>query len=174
MTLEIFDFWLELTLLAALACLLVYGIFDTRFELARRKGADAIALLRRNTRRLWVLIVGTAVIALGIVISPLPGPGFSVLGPLGLAILATEFVWARKLAVQIKERSGPLREATRRVAESTPRIVVLPVCAAYWAAATALAIWSPIPSVVLWPAASILFTPVFLWAYLTIRGPRPD
>ena len=73
MTLEIFDFWLELTLLAALACLLVYGIFDTRFELARRKGADAIALLRRNTRRLWVLIVGTAVIALGIVISPLPG-----------------------------------------------------------------------------------------------------
>ena len=78
MTLEIFDFWLELTLLAVLACLLIYGIFDTRFEAARRKGADAVALLRRNSRRLWVLIAGTAVILVGIVISPLPGPGLSL------------------------------------------------------------------------------------------------
>lgn len=172
MTLEIFDFWLELTLLAVLACLLIYGIFDTRFELARRKGADAVALLRRNARRLRVLIAGTAVIILGILISPLPGPGLSVLGPLGLAILASEFLWARRLALQIQQRSGPLRETTQRVADATPRWVVIPVCVAYWSATIPIAIWVPVPSVVLWPAASILFTPVFLWAYLVLRAAR--
>ena len=172
MTLEIFDFWLELTLLALLACLLVYGIFDTRFEVARRKGADAVALLRRNARRLWVLIAGTAVILVGIVISPLPGPGLSVLGPLGLAILASEFVWARRLALQIKERSGPLRDATQRVADGTPRWAVLPACVAYWGSTVPIELWTPVPSMVLWPAASILFTPVFLWAYLVLRAAR--
>lgn len=172
MTLEIFDFWLELTLLAVLACLLIYGIFDTRFELARRTGADAVALLRRNARRLWVLIAGTTVIVLGILISPLPGPGLSVLGPLGLAILASEFVWARRLAGHIKERASPLREVTQRVADHTPRWAAIPVCVAYWCATIPLELWTAIPSVVLWPAASILFTPVFLWAYLVIRAAR--
>ena len=107
-----FNFWIELSLLAVLACLLIYGIFDTLFQVARRTGAAAVAVLRRNSRRLWVLIAGTTVILVGIVISPLPGPGLSVLGPIGLAILASEFVWARRLVVQIKELSGPLREVT--------------------------------------------------------------
>lgn len=172
MTLKIFDFWLELTLLAGLACLLIYGIFSTRFELARRKGADAVALLRRNARRLWVLIAGTTVILLGILISPLPGPGLSLLGPLGLAILASEFVWARRLALQIKQRSGPLREAVQRVANATPRWVAIPACVTYWCATIPIELWTPLPSVVLWPAASILFTPVFLWAYLVIKTAR--
>jgi len=171
-TLETFDFWLELTLPAVLACLLVYGIFDTRFEVARRKGADAVALLRRNARRLWVLIAGTAVIVVGIVISPLPGPGLSVLGPLGLAILASEFVLARRLALQIKERSGPLRDATQRVADATPRWMAIPVCVTYWCATIPIALWTPVPSIVLWPAASIVFTPVFLWSYLVLRAAR--
>jgi len=167
-----FNFWIELSLLAALACLLIYGIFDTRFQMARRKGAAAIALLQRNSRRLWVLIAGTSVILLGIVISPLPGPGLSVLGPIGLAILASEFVWARRLALEIKERSGPVRQVTQRVADATPRWVVIPVCVAYWCAAVAIAIWMPVPALILWPASSILFVPVFLWATLTLRAAR--
>lgn len=172
MTLEIFDFWLELTLLAVLACLLIYEVFNTRFELARRKGADAIALLRRHARRLWVLIAGTTVILLGILISPLPGPGLSFLGPLGLAILASEFVWARRLTHHIKERAAPIRQVTQRVADATPRRAVLPVCAAHWGAAVSIELWTALPSMVLWPAASILFAPVFLWAYLVLRSAR--
>lgn len=172
MTLEIFDFWLELTLLAVLACLLIHEIFDTRSELTRRKGADAVALLRRNARRLWVLIAGTTVILMGILISPLPGPGLSLLGPLGLAILASEFVWARRLTHQIKERSAPIRQATQRLADATPRRAVIPVCAAYWCATVPIELWTTLPSVVLWPAASILFAPVGLWAYLTLRSSR--
>jgi len=167
-----FTFWFNLTLLAIIACLLIYGIFDTRFGLARRKGAAAVALLRRNSRRLWVLIAGTSVILIGVVISPLPGPGLSVLGPIGLAILASEFVWARRLTSQIKERIGPLREATQRVANATPRQIVIPVCVAYWCGAVAIAVWTPVPALILWPASSILFVPVFLWATLTLRGAR--
>jgi len=172
MTPLMFNFWLELALLVALACLLIYGIFDTRFQLARRKGAAAVLLLRRNSRRLWALIAGTSVILVGIAISPLPGPGLSVLGPLGLAILASEFVWARKLASQIKERSGPMQKVTQRVADATPRRIVIPVCVMYWFAAVSIAIWTPTPSMVLWPAASILFAPMFLWAHLVLRATR--
>ncbi len=167
-----FNFWLELILLAVLASVLIYGIFDTRFQLARRTGGAAVALLRRNSRRLRVLIAGTSVILVGIAISPLPGPGLSVLGPLGLGILASEFVWARRLTLEIRERSGPVREVTQRVADATPRRIVIPVCVTYWCVAVSIAIWTPAPAVVLWPAASILFTPVFLWAHLVFRATR--
>jgi uncharacterized protein (TIGR02611 family) len=46
--------------------------------------------------RISVAIAGLAVVALGILLIPLPGPGwFIVIG--GLAIWAIEFAWARKL-----------------------------------------------------------------------------
>jgi len=169
-----FTFWLKLTLLAMVACLLIYWIFDTRFQLARRTGASAVALLRRNARRLWVLIPGTSVILDGIAISPLPGARLSVRGPIWLAFLVSEFAWARRLTREIKERSGPLRKLTQRVADTTPRWIVIPVCVVYWCAAVFLAIWTPIPALVLWPAASILFTPVFLWAHLVFRAKRVE
>lgn len=171
-TLPIFNFWFELTLLSILACLLIYGIFDTRFQVARAKGAVAVEVLRRNSRRLWILIAGTTVIIVGIVISPLPGPGFSVLGPIGLAILASEFVWAKKLTNQIKERSGPLRDATQQLALKTPKWVPIPVSLAYWSVPVLLAIFSPVPQFVIWPAASILFAPVFLWCVLVYKASK--
>ncbi|MFN9975503.1 MAG: PGPGW domain-containing protein [Phycisphaerae bacterium] len=171
-TLPIFNFWFELTLLSILACLLIYGIFDTRFQVARAKGAAAVEVLRRNSRRLWILIAGTTVIIVGIVISPLPGPGFSVLGPIGLAILASEFVWAQKLTNQIKERSGPRRDATQQLALKTPKWVPIPVSLAYWSVPVLLAIFSPVPQFVIWPAASILFAPVFLWCVLVSRASK--
>lgn len=125
-----------------------------------------------SVRRLRALVIGSAIILVGIVISPLPGPGLSVLGALGLAILASEFVWARRLKIELRQRSGPARARLQRVARATPRWVVLPVCAGYWGAMAALAAWGSVPPMVLWPAASILFAPVFLWAYLVWRTPR--
>ena len=38
----------------------------------------------------------------------LPGPAIAVI-PLGLAVLATEFIWARKLLATVKERIGRMR-----------------------------------------------------------------
>jgi uncharacterized protein (TIGR02611 family) len=41
-------------------------------------------------------IVGTAVVSLGLILVPLPGPGWLIV-ILGLSILAIEFDWARRL-----------------------------------------------------------------------------
>ena len=47
-------------------------------------------------RRIVVAVVGFTVLLFGIALIVLPGPAFIVI-PLGLAILATEFMWARSL-----------------------------------------------------------------------------
>ena len=46
-------------------------------------------------RRMIVGVIGGTVLLIGIGLMVLPGPAFLVI-PLGLAILATEFVWARR------------------------------------------------------------------------------
>ena len=70
-------------------------------------------------RKLVVAVVGTAVLLAGVALLVLPGPAFLVI-PAGLAILATEFDWARRLlryakdrAVGILRRRGASREAPR-------------------------------------------------------------
>jgi uncharacterized protein (TIGR02611 family) len=45
-------------------------------------------------RRIIVAVVGATVLLIGIALLVLPGPAFIVI-PIGLAILATEFAWAR-------------------------------------------------------------------------------
>jgi tellurite resistance protein TerC len=56
----------------------------------------------RYARRIVVLIVGMTVCLIGIALIVLPGPAFVVI-PIGLAILATEFAWARRWLRAIKE-----------------------------------------------------------------------
>ena len=46
-------------------------------------------------KRIIVAVVGGTVLLLGLALVVLPGPAFLVI-PLGLGILATEFVWARR------------------------------------------------------------------------------
>jgi len=53
--------------------------------------------------RLVVGIVGLAVLGVGILAIPYPGPGWAIVF-IGLAILATEFTWARKLLKFTRER----------------------------------------------------------------------
>jgi uncharacterized protein (TIGR02611 family) len=61
----------------------------------------------RKAKRFIVGVVGFTVLLIGIVLLVLPGPAFIVI-PLGLVILASEFVWARKLLKKVKRklRSG--------------------------------------------------------------------
>jgi tellurite resistance protein TerC len=47
-------------------------------------------------RKILIAIIGTTVLVIGIVLIVLPGPAFIVI-PIGLAILASEFIWARRL-----------------------------------------------------------------------------
>ena len=55
--------------------------------------------------RLIVIVVGFTVLLIGLVLLVLPGPAMVVI-PIGLAILATEFVWARKLLSRVKREVG--------------------------------------------------------------------
>lgn len=48
--------------------------------------------------RIAIGVVGTAVAVLGLILVPLPGPGWLVVF-LGLAILGTEFHWARRISL---------------------------------------------------------------------------
>jgi uncharacterized protein (TIGR02611 family) len=54
------------------------------------------------TYRIVVGVVGLAVLGLGILASPYPGPGWAIVF-LGLAILATEFEWAHRLLKYTRE-----------------------------------------------------------------------
>ncbi|OGP13950.1 MAG: hypothetical protein A2052_02995 [Deltaproteobacteria bacterium GWA2_54_12] len=55
----------------------------------------------RHTKRVIISVVGFTVLFIGIAMIILPGPAFIVI-PLGLAILAGEFVWAKKLLERVK------------------------------------------------------------------------
>lgn len=55
----------------------------------------------RKARQLVVAVIGTTVVIIGIIMIFTPGPAIVVI-PLGLGILATEFVWARTLLHQVK------------------------------------------------------------------------
>src|SRR5215470_3152204 len=50
----------------------------------------------RVGRKLIVAIIGGTVVLIGLALIVLPGPAIVVI-PLGLAILGTEFLWARRL-----------------------------------------------------------------------------
>lgn len=58
---------------------------------------------KKQARRLIIAVVGLTVLAIGIAMILLPGPAFIMI-PLGLGILATEFVWARVLLNKIKDK----------------------------------------------------------------------
>jgi len=57
----------------------------------------------RHTKRIIITVVGFTVLFIGIAMIILPGPAFIVI-PLGLAILAGEFVWAKKLLDKVKSK----------------------------------------------------------------------
>jgi tellurite resistance protein TerC len=51
---------------------------------------------RPRLRRFLIGTIGLSVVLIGLVLIVLPGPAFIVL-PLGFAILASEFAWARRV-----------------------------------------------------------------------------
>ncbi|MBN1356936.1 PGPGW domain-containing protein [bacterium] len=64
---------------------------------------QAIALESyHRAHRIVVVISGGFVLLVGIAMIFLPGPAFIMI-PLGLVILATEFVWARRLLNRLKK-----------------------------------------------------------------------
>ena len=55
-----------------------------------------------SVKRILKIVVGFLLLPIGVVMLPLPGPGWLVIF-LALAILAGEFVWARNLMDRLKQ-----------------------------------------------------------------------
>ncbi len=60
---------------------------------------------RRRLRRLAIALAGGTVVLVGLAMVVLPGPAVVVI-PAGLALLATEFVWARRLLARTRRGTG--------------------------------------------------------------------
>ena len=73
-----------------------------------------MALTYQGLRRILVTIVGMTVLLVGIAMIVLPGPAILVI-PAGLAILATEFVWARRLLKKVKEKSRVISKEAGKI-----------------------------------------------------------
>ncbi|HET7625469.1 MAG TPA: PGPGW domain-containing protein [Verrucomicrobiae bacterium] len=74
--------------------------------------------LSNPVRRILIGILGGLVLLVGIAMIILPGPAIVVI-PLGLAILSTEFAWARRLREKARERFKKLKTRFRK--KSTER-----------------------------------------------------
>jgi tellurite resistance protein TerC len=74
----------------------------------------------KQAKRVIVIVIGFTVLVLGIVLIVLPGPAVLVI-PLGLAILATEFVWARRLLVRFKWKARRLKNSISRKVQGERR-----------------------------------------------------
>jgi uncharacterized protein (TIGR02611 family) len=61
---------------------------------------------------LIIIVAGFTVLIIGVAMIVLPGPAVVVI-PLGLAILATEFIWARTLLTTVKERVLRMKKSRR-------------------------------------------------------------
>ena len=70
----------------------------------------------RATRRLVVFVIGSTVLLLGVLGIILPGVPAIVLLPAGFAILATEFVWARRLLRRARQEAEAIRQRRRDAA----------------------------------------------------------
>lgn len=57
----------------------------------------------KQLKRIIIGVIGGTILIIGIVMIVLPGPAFIII-PLGLSILATEFIWAKKLMEKFKEK----------------------------------------------------------------------
>ena len=78
---------------------------------------EIFRFISHSTKRLVIFVVGAALVLLGIALIPLPGPFSIPLMIAGLAVLATEYVWAERVldsakghATRAKDRAaGALR-----------------------------------------------------------------
>jgi hypothetical protein len=104
-------------LMAALAWL-----WSAAHRLWTRPAATLPAWLKAAAKSTWltarravILLIGSSVVIVGVAMIVLPGPAFVVI-PLGLAILATEFVWAKRLLdkakAQVQNTVNHLRGST--------------------------------------------------------------
>ena len=81
-----------------------------------RRAAPKLSSVRGGLHRIGVGLAGTAVVVVGLVLVPLPGPGWAIVYA-GLALLGTEFHWARVVSTAVLRLVQPAVSRAR----SAPR-----------------------------------------------------
>lgn len=72
-----------------------------------------IRFMLRNGKRIAITIVGIVLVLGGLVLMVLPGPGI-VLLIAGLAVLATEYVWAQRMLNFARHKASQARDRVLR------------------------------------------------------------
>ena len=67
----------------------------------------------RNSKRVAITIIGFVLVLGGIVLLPLPGPGMLIIIA-GLAVLGTEYMWARRMLELAKQKAKLAAAKVRR------------------------------------------------------------
>ncbi len=68
----------------------------------------------KQIRKLSIFLIGMTVVLIGCILFFTPGPAVVVI-PVGLAILATEFIWAKRLLKKFKEKTLSFSKSARNV-----------------------------------------------------------
>jgi uncharacterized protein (TIGR02611 family) len=83
----------------------------------RPSGTGMATPLLRWARKGGITVAGVGIMAAGVAMLVLPGPGLAVI-LLGLAVLASEYAWAARLLGALRQRAtrmaAPLTERLRR------------------------------------------------------------
>ena len=95
---------------------------SARFRYARLQtsglvsGAELLSIMDRalvrgirGVRRVVVAVVGITILLVGVALLVLPGPAFIVI-PIGLAVLALEFEWARRALRRARDLWNPPKQ----------------------------------------------------------------
>lgn len=69
----------------------------------------------RYCRKHLILCAGLCIAILGLILMPVPGPGGTPVFLAGLAILSTEFQWARNFLARFKSAYGRIDKKRRRM-----------------------------------------------------------
>ena len=126
-------------------------------------------------KRFAVTIVGAALLLLGAAMMVLPGPGILVIVA-GLAILATEYVWAQRLLKRAKSQAEKVQEAAVASPVRTAGTLLFGVVllglglAMVFLKDVDVPFWSPVTGGILAVTACILL----VTTYLTIRAAKGE
>jgi uncharacterized protein (TIGR02611 family) len=74
---------------------------------------EVARFIGRSGRRVAVTVLGSTLIGVGVVLLVIPGPGLLLIIA-GLAVLATEYAWARRALDSAKARAQKVRSRIRR------------------------------------------------------------
>src|SRR3972149_1467166 len=80
-----------------------------------------VRFLMKNGKRIAVSVLGLVLVLAGLVMLVLPGPGVLLLIA-GLAVLATEYVWAQRMLNYATQKAGRAKTAVPRRNQDEPNL----------------------------------------------------